>query len=698
MQTGHREAMEQIREKKRESEYAIFRDEQKAKLDAVDAYLESAKAEFEANKAHMDVDAPVAAPSAPLPSPKSTDAKSFASVGTSAVVESMSGMSALDKATMTHRLKASQLRLEMLARRERDEKVNTVFEALPHLTEEEVNTGLRLLGEDEFDVIEEYERFPELRGLRHTIARRHTDEARKVRPKAKRGAGARGSASKGDAGPSSEGANAKLTGVKAKRGSAKSVASRAAAAASTANASSAPTDDSLLAASTASNATRDPQLEAIAALLPQGVDLTDSRTGLSASSSNNGSKYEETESDGAEDGYDTDGAGGDDYSYKTHKKKKQVTVKKLKLDDAIAQGSMEGWSTARVRAWNLRHENPNAYYYRFNHPGEVQRNGKWTDEEREMFLSRMQEVGVNGQWGIFAKEIYGRVGYQCANFYRQMIENSEIEDPRYTIDENGKAHFLFSKRKGKSSSSTPSDATPQSNSPSGTGDDEMDEGEMPLEGLTKISRDGRDIFIPKINVTFRRVSHVAAPSAASRPRTSAKSVTAIDPHLGASTGAPERAATATGAQATPAASATPKSAGSGARASAGGAAGDASKSKKKVTKKRKHVDRVDEEYRPSSTWARERADREAVAAQKNRMDSNPLPGFLDVITNNELIEPAISPFGHVLSYSTWLKCLSAEPKNTCPFTKKLIKKRDLVVLTWENVDRYRDKIDRTGQS
>lgn len=96
-----------------------------------------------------------------------------------------------------------------------------------------------------------------------------------------------------------------------------------------------------------------------------------------------------------------------------------------------------------MRAWKLRDENPNAYYYRFNDPGETQRNGKWTEAEKKAFYQRMNEVGVNGQWGIFSKAIYGRVGYQCANFYRQLIECGEISDNRYAIDENGKAHFIF---------------------------------------------------------------------------------------------------------------------------------------------------------------------------------------------------------------------------------------------------------------
>lgn len=46
-------------------------------------------------------------------------------------------------------------------------------------------------------------------------------------------------------------------------------------------------------------------------------------------------------------------------------------------------------------------------------------------------------------------------------------------------------------------------------------------------------------------------------------------------------------------------------------------------------------------------------------------------GFIDVLTMEEVVKPAISPYGHVLGYDTWMKVLNREPKNTCPFTKKV---------------------------
>jgi hypothetical protein len=42
-------------------------------------------------------------------------------------------------------------------------------------------------------------------------------------------------------------------------------------------------------------------------------------------------------------------------------------------------------------------------------------------EERALFFKRVEEIGVNGQWGIFSMIIPGRVGYQCSNFYRCVL-------------------------------------------------------------------------------------------------------------------------------------------------------------------------------------------------------------------------------------------------------------------------------------
>ncbi|PIA15861.1 hypothetical protein COEREDRAFT_81593, partial [Coemansia reversa NRRL 1564] len=142
---------------------------------------------------------------------------------------------------------------------------------------------------------------------------------------------------------------------------------------------------------------------------------------------------------------------------------KYRTVGRLPLDEALAQlqrvaaaknglgidlgRAMKGWSEARIKAFKAIKTKPNTYYYRFNAPGEEQRTGQWTTEEQRLFHGRLKEIGANGQWGIFSMTIPGRVGYQCSNYYRYLVENRLIHDPNYVLDEKGKAHYLFTTKK-----------------------------------------------------------------------------------------------------------------------------------------------------------------------------------------------------------------------------------------------------------
>mmetsp|Transcript_19279 Transcript_19279/g.49422 ORF Transcript_19279/g.49422 Transcript_19279/m.49422 type:complete len:223 (-) Transcript_19279:2836-3504(-) len=74
-------------------------------------------------------------------------------------------------------------------------------------------------------------------------------------------------------------------------------------------------------------------------------------------------------------------------------------------------------------------------------------------------------------------------------------------------------------------------------------------------------------------------------------------------------------------------------------------------------------------------------------------DDNPLPDHIDPITLDVVERPAISPYGHVMGYDTWVRCLSfSEPKDRCPFTKNTLKLRQLVKLTKDNIHLYKDKI------
>ena len=87
-----------------------------------------------------------------------------------------------------------------------------------------------------------------------------------------------------------------------------------------------------------------------------------------------------------EDGENSEQAKGEgdggEYVEKPKPAKGRRRIAKLKLDDALAvkeqNGQFAGWSEARIRAFKLIKQNPNAYYYRFNAPGEAQKNGAWS--------------------------------------------------------------------------------------------------------------------------------------------------------------------------------------------------------------------------------------------------------------------------------------------------------------------------------
>jgi len=266
------------------------------------------------------------------------------------------------------------------------------------------------------------------------------------------------------------------------------------------------------------------------------------------------------------------------------------------VDDPEA--AFEGWSEARIKAYKLIDVNPNAYYYRFNAPGEEQRTGQWTTAERKLFFDRLKAIGADGQWGIFSMAIPGRVGYQCSNFYRQLIVKKEVTDPNYILESNGKIRYLFS---GKQAGSNDSKKTPR--------------------------------------ITFKEKGRSKKRA---KRRTDDSEEESSDEEYTASTGVDWRTTTRT----------------------------------------RKYSEETSN-ANPENVYSS--LDEETVL--------NPLPGFIDPITLDEVVQPAISPYGHVMGYANWVRCLNSEgSRNICPISKQPITKRDLVLLTPENIELYRSKI------
>lgn len=351
-------------------------------------------------------------------------------------------------------------------------------------------------------------------------------------------------------------------------------------------------------------------------------------------------------------------------AYKQLLKKRSETLKKttndsakkqyrmggrLGLDEAIKQiqennidptKAFEGWSQARIRAYQMIDQNPNSYYYRFNAPGEVQRKGQWAADERKVFFDRLKEVGANGQWGIFAMKVPGRVGYQCSNFYRLLVETNEIQDPNYVLDEKGKAHYLFDKKTADGNT----EKTFRTHSKHGTGR-------------------GSGIPSSSSSSTPRKPKAVAAPvdkkSKKKKRRRGWNSDSEEDDDF-------EDYNDTSGTYTV---------------------SSRASRSTRR-TRARMDIDEGNDEVNTVDEEAVEEESEDDVDLE------NPLPGFLDPITLDEVVKPAISTYGHVMGYDSWVRCLTnwEGKKNICPLTKKPLTKRDLVILTHDNIEEYRDKI------
>ncbi|KAG0375412.1 hypothetical protein BGX24_009153 [Mortierella sp. AD032] len=71
--------------------------------------------------------------------------------------------------------------------------------------------------------------------------------------------------------------------------------------------------------------------------------------------------------------------------------------------------------------------------------GAEQWTGDWTTDEQEIFLTVAAKHGCGDKWGLFASHIPHRVGYQCSNFYRQVVlPEGLVFDPNYEYTSRGK--------------------------------------------------------------------------------------------------------------------------------------------------------------------------------------------------------------------------------------------------------------------
>ncbi|KAI9591096.1 hypothetical protein BDF19DRAFT_456399 [Syncephalis fuscata] len=395
-------------------------------------------------------------------------------------------------------------------------------------------------------------------------------------------------------------------------------------------------------------------------------------------------------------------------------RRKYQKVGRLRLEDALKQmrenpdAAMEGWSEARKKAWKAIDKNPNSYYYRFNAPNEPQRTGPWTQYEQKLFHQRLKEMGANGQWGVFSIAIPGRVGYQCSNYYRQLVETNKIQDPNYVLDDKGKAHYLFSTKDGRKTFRTHCkhrrdgsgyvERKPRARRSANQDDSDEENREFMPEKSTETA-------VPQVPV--KAASTAAAPT--KRPRRRQVTKRDSDDGYGSTDNSDsdwaygrERDDDFSGDYRSFSSSSygtTKRARAMASRRAAGSAAVTMAAQSTEVNTASHATGHSTEIASEASTPL------DDISVYSEAMISgggggrvancaiNPLPGYIDPITLEEVVKPAISPHGHVMGYDNWVRCLTrSEPRNTCPITKQPLSKRDLVVLTMDNITEYRDKI------
>ncbi|PVU98234.1 hypothetical protein BB559_001744 [Furculomyces boomerangus] len=422
-------------------------------------------------------------------------------------------------------------------------------------------------------------------------------------------------------------------------------------------------------------------------------------------------------------------------------KKKYHTVGRLPLDKALEQlrahtqnnntdwtknksvnldVAMKGWSLARVKAFKAIKTKPNTYYYRFNAPGEVQRVGQWSSEEKRLFHARLAEIGANGQWGIFSMTIPGRVGYQCSNYYRFLIENSIIKDPNYVLDSKGKAHYLFTTKRKNADGSAVKEFRTHNKRPKGKGrrkttNNDISDGisESELDSDVSDSGSGSATYNSNKYKSSSNRGYKRRKMSDSDDEIRANEVSLSSDDLSVSSSDKEyyQAPPRLGSRHSSRINSSTNNSDSGRSSTIDVLDGTRSK-RLESTRSRvvganegKNFSLIDELYggnQGSKHSHEEKVDDDSDGDYNQNYEAdefnpnNPLPDFIDPITLEKVTKPAISPFGHVMDYDSWIRCLMFPPdgsqRNICPLTKNPLNKRELVVLTFDNIDEYRSKI------
>lgn len=364
-----------------------------------------------------------------------------------------------------------------------------------------------------------------------------------------------------------------------------------------------------------------------------------------------------------------------------YKKDGSKRNKRLLLDDALNRDGFKGWSEARKKAYGKLLTSPNTYFYRFNLSGEEQGRAGWTKEESKKFMLRLEEgVSPDCGWGLFAFGIPRRVGYQCSAHYRDLVKVGKIRDPKFWMHEDGKLHYNKEGKAGYFSNAK-------------NGKNQMGKCKvipLPMRDdafvVTEHTFKSRAETNEEVIKALKEMG-VTSPEVAPTKPMPAAATTSSSSSSSSSSSASSSTPSSTSASSTSSSSSSPS-------APVTGKATQPSKKRKRMRKQKKPARRrarvSDHEDDPSFHGSYRLSESEKKLEELCK--SNPLPQFTDQITGEKMARPAISKYGHVLGYETWMTILNQEPKNVCPFTKQTLVRRQLTKLTSENWHEFKDKV------
>ncbi|KAJ3450524.1 hsp20-like chaperones superfamily protein [Anaeramoeba flamelloides] len=385
----------------------------------------------------------------------------------------------------------------------------------------------------------------------------------------------------------------------------------------------------------------------------------------------------------------------------------------------------KGWCWDKQKAFDSFGINNNLYYFRFNHPSEKGKFGRLSKEEEMLFVRRMKTYGLNCGWGNFSKGIPGRVGFNCSSYFRDKLLCDDKFSKLYGEKHervDGKLNRIHGNRKYWHKFRT----------------------EDQQESSTLKNRERERKTKDKRRKEKRRGKRIEKKKKRLKNREKRRSEKKIEKRKEKEKEKEKEKGKGKGRRNNQIENSHQKTqAQSNTNLKEKVVSANIDENKKEEDHKEEQQQDLTEKVivkneQESKTQSKKVPvfekkgvgtedfgneskgtilNYEKGATHNNKVNGgvteygfvplklpkyvkgllnfakpdeyiNPLPGFIDQITNKEVKRPTLSPTGYVFDYDTWEKVLKIKPQNCCPITRCIVFKRQLIVLTMNNIEKY----------